>query len=123
MTIGLQTNLETFSAAGWGTTENGRGSDKKLHVSLPFVHLDQCNTAYTQYKAELWNKQLCAGGEAGKDSCRGDSGGPLMQLIGETYNIVGVVSFGPTPCAKAGVPGVYSKVYAYLGWIRGEIEP
>ena len=57
--------------------------------------------------------QICAF-EKGKDTCGGDSGGPLtinyklkLPLRGERgyYNgtgsvLVGVVSYGPTPCAN-----------------------
>ena len=46
---------------------------------------------------------MCAGGTKGKDSCSGDSGGPLM-AIDETnpfkpyYYLAGLVSFGPIEC-------------------------
>lgn len=68
--------------------------------------------------------QMCAGGEAGKDSCKGDSGGPLMNPSEKKYfELVGVVSFGPYPCAEDNVPGVYTKVYEYNSWIRENVRP
>ena len=71
----------------------------------------------------LWKAQMCAGGVTGKDSCKGDSGGPLMYEDGRTYEVIGIVSFGPVPCGMEGVPGVYSKVWEYLDWIRSNIVP
>lgn len=74
------------------------------------------------------NAQLCAGGEKGKDSCRGDSGGPLMNL-GQSENgeivwySVGVVSFGPSPCGLEEWPGVYTKVANYVHWIVSKLRP
>ena len=47
----------------------------------------------------------------GKDSCNGDSGGPLFMWNGEEtprYQ-VGLVSFGTSKCAR-GKPGVYTRV-------------
>lgn len=106
-------------AAGWGATENSTFSSIKLHVELPYQDLQKCGTAYAASgkKKDLWNKQLCAGGKLGKDTCKGDSGGPLMYKNGRYFEIAGVVSFGPTPCAQPNVPGVYSKVFAYRDWI------
>lgn len=66
---------------------------------------------------------MCAGGELGKDSCKGDSGGPLMYENGRIYEVLGVVSFGPTPCGLEDIPGVYSKVSEYVRWIKSNIEP
>ena len=45
----------------------------------------------------------------GKDSCNGDSGGPLIQKdrgVGNPWFQVGVVSFGTSKCG-AGQPGMY----------------
>ncbi|XP_028042611.1 phenoloxidase-activating enzyme-like, partial [Bombyx mandarina] len=83
-----------------------------------------CQPAYSvqNRKITLWNKQICAGGVPGKDSCKGDSGGPLMYENGRQYEVVGVVSFGPTPCGLPDIPGVYTKVYEYLDWIRSTVK-
>ena len=45
----------------------------------------------------------------GKDSCNGDSGGPLItnEAFGTPWFQVGIVSFGTTECG-IGVPGIYS---------------
>lgn len=53
--------------------------------------------------------------------CRGDSGGPLMQLTkGEFWQLIGVVSFGPSVCARDGVdgnPAIFTKVQYFIPWI------
>jgi len=53
----------------------------------------------------------------GKDSCSGDSGGPLMRVAGSTVYQVGVVSWG-IGCGKAEFPGVYTRVASLLPWIN-----
>lgn len=65
---------------------------------------------------------MCAGGEVGKDTCKGDSGGPLVYLTEKNYfEFVGIVSFGPYPCAEENVPAVYTKVNEYNTWIRQNV--
>lgn len=72
--------------------------------------LQICNDAYRKFRGHnviITPKQICAGGENGKDSCTGDSGGPLLGediLDGfSPYNyLAGIVSFGPIPCGKEG---------------------
>lgn len=64
---------------------------------------------------------ICAGSPAradGKvqDSCNGDSGGPMTRAQGSGRVLVGLVSWGKG-CALAGVPGIYTRVSAYRGWI------
>jgi len=44
-----------------------------------------------------------------KDSCNGDSGGPLFWMNGATRIQIGIVSYG-TSCALPEFPGVYSEV-------------
>ncbi|XP_045582265.2 serine protease 30 isoform X2 [Procambarus clarkii] len=61
---------------------------------------------------------ICAGYLDGKkDSCNGDSGGPLACNIDGSYTLMGVVSWGKN-CGKARQPGVYSHIQYYLDWIH-----
>jgi secreted trypsin-like serine protease len=60
----------------------------------------------------------------GKDSCSGDSGGPLFLRNGgseEPWFQIGVVSFGGKVCGD-GLPGVYTKVTEFLDWIGSEMK-
>lgn len=55
------------------------------------------------YENTDWNKQICVGDLEGRnDSCKGDSGGPLL-ILDEQENVViaGIVSYG-LGCAKKG---------------------
>ena len=70
---------------------------------------------------------MCAGGEKGKDSCRGDSGGPLMTIVLDKYRIphwvaAGLVSFGPKACGQENIPGVYTQVSKYMTWIVDKLR-
>lgn len=69
--------------------------------------------------------KLCAGG-SGKDSCGGDSGGPLM-LQGAHRNVdrliqYGIVSYGPRLCGSS-FPGVYTDVTKFMKWILDHLKP
>lgn len=66
------------------------------------------------------DNHLCAGGENGKDSCRGDSGGPLMAERDARMYLAGVVSFG-YECGLSGWPGVYTRVNKFRDWIEGNL--
>jgi len=103
--------------AGWGTMAEGKFSlpDKLLQVSVPVVTDSTCKRYYPE-DVDL-NLMFCAGYErGGKDSCQGDSGGPLVFKTTTGWTLRGVVSFGDG-CARAGKPGVYTRVSHYRNWI------
>ncbi|XP_039492941.1 melanization protease 1 [Drosophila santomea] len=112
--------------AGWGRTEYNFTSNIKLKAELDPVPTSDCNQRYASQRRTVTSKQMCAGGVEGVDSCRGDSGGPL--LLEDSSNgysnfyIAGVVSYGPTPCGLKGWPGVYTRVEAYLSWIEYNVR-
>ncbi|CAL4133092.1 unnamed protein product, partial [Meganyctiphanes norvegica] len=89
------------SVSGWGTTDARESdpSDVLQTVDLPFVDLQTCRTLNRDdgQLVPLVPEQLCFGGEAGRDSCTGDSGGPVS-AVGSDGRIVllGLVSYGPT---------------------------
>lgn len=117
---------QKFQVAGWGRTATARYSTVKQKVGVDGIGLQQCNTVYQQERVTLIERQLCAGGLAGKDSCQGDSGGPLMGVSQNAnvqfWYLVGLVSFGPTPCGQEGWPGVYTNVAKYVDWIEATLE-
>lgn len=81
---------------------------------------------YTRY-TRITNKQICAGGYFGRDSCAGDSGGPLKYVSthingSPSYIQYGIVSYGPRHCGISGQPGVYTKISPYIGWILDNIQ-
>ncbi|CAG9789266.1 unnamed protein product [Diatraea saccharalis] len=107
--------------AGWGATEDGLQSPVLLKVYLPIVENKECQEAYYG-NFRIYDRQLCAGGVQGKDSCVGDSGGPLLIFPGTTsYNYqyfqMGIVSYGSMQCGLKGQPGVYTRLAYYMDWI------
>lgn len=113
--------------AGWGRTENRGQSNIKLQLEIPVTEKSDCSEKYAANNRTILDSQVCAGGLLGKDSCTGDSGGPLMYLhkteTQEIWYIYGIVSYGSTICGIRDFPGVYTKVPNYLEWIISHLKP
>ncbi|KAJ3647402.1 hypothetical protein Zmor_019281 [Zophobas morio] len=125
--IGMSYTGKKLVVAGWGKTEAKVPSDVKLKLVVPVVPLAQCvaglRKAFRTDEITLQESQICAGGEKGKDTCTGDSGGPLMYR-GIRWYIAGIVSYGSNnPCGQEGTPSVYVKVSKYIPWIINNIKP
>jgi secreted trypsin-like serine protease len=69
--------------------------------------------------------QICIGDLPGEfDSCYGDSGGPALSNVDESWGVgvqVGIVSYG-WGCGRMYDRGVYTRVSAYIGWIRSIVS-
>ncbi|XP_026469729.1 CLIP domain-containing serine protease 2-like [Ctenocephalides felis] len=118
---------KSLYVAGWGKTESRSESPIKLKLEVPVVTRSACSNVYAGVSVQIGSGQLCAGGERGRDSCRGDSGGPLMAIDRESgqvanWIVAGIVSFGPSPCGMQGWPGVYTKVGDYVDWIQSKMR-
>lgn len=124
-------------AFGWGTTCWNCGQANVLRWAgggtIPSPQIPRQSDATcgdpsrygTDFRAA---DMICAGKTTGSttvpDSCRGDSGGPLLKLTDNSmtmqqaattasaWRLVGVVSWGPSDCGVPQFPGVYARVGA-----------
>jgi len=104
---------KTAYAYGWGALQYGTGEypDILQEVEVPVVSVADCKAAYGE--GSIIDGMLCAGGDGVKDSCSGDSGGPLtVPNASDRHVLIGATSFGKS-CAEAGFPGVYADVPFY----------
>ena len=115
---------KALEATGWGRTSatEKKGSDQLMMVELPIVDAAMCKAVYgSKIKAGMF----CAGYLAEeKDTCGGDSGGPLTARDPSrpaAAALVGVTSWGAVVCGSGKKYGVYSSVPYHLSWIRGTI--
>jgi secreted trypsin-like serine protease len=104
---------------GWGdVVEGGFYYQMELrHVEVSVLSRRNCNDA-NSYDGDITATMFCAGTFAGgKDSCQGDSGGPLtIKRDGKYTVLAGVTSWG-TGCARPDLPGVYTRLTKFRGWI------
>lgn len=110
------------TAIGWGA-RNYPGPPNYPHdlyeVVVPMVSDADCAMAYpTDFIA---HSMICAG-ETGRDTCGGDSGGPLLVPNGADWVQAGITSFGEG-CGLPGFPGVYTRVSSYAAFINPYHDP
>ena len=113
---------EILTVAGWGyigydDQNKGIFPDTMKKVDVPVVDEELCWDWIHITKSITF----CAGfEEGGKDSCTGDSGGPLFSK--EEKTIYGIASWG-YGCADKKAPGVYTNVFKFRSWILDKITP
>ncbi|CAF1597765.1 unnamed protein product, partial [Adineta ricciae] len=95
------------TVAGWGTVaETSRVHSNVLRqANVNILPATNCRV-YMDVHYDT-GKQLCAAAlDWSKDTCAGDSGGPLMHQENGEWSIGGITSYG-YGCSKRGFPGVY----------------
>ncbi|XP_038210334.1 transmembrane protease serine 12 [Zerene cesonia] len=102
---------------GWGKR---RPSDvhgtRILHeAQVSTIQQGVCRRSYWQYA--ITDNMVCAG-RGRRDSCAGDSGGPLLcRDRSMRYYLQGITSFGDG-CGKRGKYGIYTRTAGYVPWMR-----
>ncbi|MEQ1636924.1 MAG: serine protease [Methylococcales bacterium] len=109
-------------AIGWGNTS--ATSNRFLYglqqVSLPIISNEQCKASLKGIDEYM----LCAGiATGGRDTCEGDSGGPLIVFDPErsVWRQAGITSFGESDCGAPGYYGVYTRVDKFKEFITKTI--
>ncbi|MBT3812914.1 MAG: serine protease [Gammaproteobacteria bacterium] len=109
-------------ALGWGSTTTEQSAPYPVNlqqVDLPLIDNRQCEAAM----GPLTEDMLCAGDGLGeRDTCFGDSGGPLTVFDTEskTWRQAGITSWG-FDCAVLGTYGVYTRLKNYAQFISTNI--
>lgn len=112
-----------MSVAGWGTTTPSGSSVypsvlQKVDVNLQdqstcYMAMSGLNPSGISFNPNSTN--FCAGTANNEDSCRGDSGGPI--IVADTGVQLGIVSWGSAVCATSGTYGVYTNISHFTNWI------
>lgn len=112
--------FEAVTVYGWGKTRNVEGEapapDTYL-VQLNVIPNDLCSRL-EGFDAEKVPPSVFCAVHTERKTCRGDSGGPVLDAVG---NIIGIVSWGKNQCIGDGQPGVYTRVASYSDWIDRSI--
>ncbi|ODM97375.1 Serine protease 42 [Orchesella cincta] len=116
-------------ASGWGKNLYGKeGSYQSIlkKIDLPAIPNRACQSLLRETRLgprfRLHESFVCAGGEKGKDTCKGDGGSPLVCEIpgSDSYALYGIVSWGLN-CGDP-VPGVYVNVPHFVPWIEERMK-
>merc|ERR1719264_1431912 len=103
---------------GWGQTSFKAewGAFKLRKLELKVASNKEC-MAWSDKNTMRWalkDSQVCAGAGVGKDSCKGDSGGPLTSVVNGRHVLIGDVSNGN---ACKGPYSIYGSIAYYRKWI------
>ncbi|XP_078508726.1 transmembrane protease serine 9-like [Lissotriton helveticus] len=111
---------------GWGDVSNGvllPYPQTLQEVELPLINAQSCDAMYHVNLSVprditiVQDSMICAGSaRGGKDSCQGDTGGPLVCQYNDAWLLAGVVSYRDL-CGQPNRPGIYTLVPAYTQWI------
>lgn len=122
-TTNIESYAKTFHVFGRGTQSTyGWVTDDSLReLEVPLVSKDHCRSSYQNMFADrkiISDSHICAGNwyKDGSDSCRGDTGGPLIYLGTVKPLLVGVLSFADA-CGQKGLPAIYTRADTYYEWI------
>uniref|UniRef100_A0A8C5PAF7 Peptidase S1 domain-containing protein n=1 Tax=Leptobrachium leishanense TaxID=445787 RepID=A0A8C5PAF7_9ANUR len=107
--------------AGWGETDpmlNSPSSDKLMAVNLTIINNEECKRRWNNM--QITENMICTTvNNDGKDTCNGDSGGPL--ICNGIYT--GIVSFGRKKCGQPGDASVFTRLNnKYITWINEEMQ-
>ncbi|XP_018423682.1 PREDICTED: granzyme A-like [Nanorana parkeri] len=109
----------TCETAGWGQTKNADAADNLMEVNVTVLERDKCAKHWSKHSANITENVICTiVGPGGKDTCGGDSGGPLI-CNGE---FTGMTSFGEGVCGKLKDASVFTRLTEeYIRWITETI--
>lgn len=113
------------TVSGWGNVANTpeyNRSNVLRQVEVKLLAHDVCNSNVS-YNGKIPERFLCAGySEGGRDSCYGDSGGPLQCKRSQNeWVLTGIVAWGQG-CATPNKYGVYTDIREIMPFVNSIIN-
>ena len=117
---------------GWGSTRPHLPGRKAKNKSPKYAHSlrqttvtviddEQCLQAYHGKRVTpVAPAMMICAAQPGRDSCTGDSGGPLFATTPDGFVLVGIISWG-VGCAAPDHPGVYTRISALTDFLHQEL--
>lgn len=116
---------DSLTVMGWGLTKEGdlSSSPSELReVTVGFQSDSICHSSYPGLENDYWQYSFCAGElSGGKDSCSGDSGGPIVTASENGFQLAGLVSWG-YGCGEPEYYGVYTEIPPFIDWVVNRIN-
>lgn len=104
--------------AGWGLSHKQGYSNVLLQAYVNGRNADECSLSEPSLGLDK-ETHICAGNLGGNDTCKGDSGGPLMAIMErgdeEFVYLAGITSYGYSQCGYG--PAAYTKTSKFVEWI------
>jgi hypothetical protein len=121
---GAEVEAQRALLVGFGTVDfNGTvGYGIKRKVEVPIISMSCSGPGEdTRYGCHPGTEMIAGHRGLDRDSCRGDSGGPLYILGADgTHHLLGVTSRGVGGPRVCGDGGIYVRVDQFLDWIRSQ---
>ncbi|KPM11754.1 Sar s 3 allergen (serine protease-like protein 5) [Sarcoptes scabiei] len=112
--------------SGWGSPDYGYAS-QLMAANFTVIDRGECRKKLAEIKEEslVTNEIFCAGGFKHGDQCldHGDEGDPTVQKNEKGINILMGVATIPPWLVERGFPSIFTRVGAYIKWIKKVIGP
>ncbi|CAF3227069.1 unnamed protein product [Rotaria sp. Silwood2] len=116
-------NGSMLAVIGWGLLNRLNNVKPQLMQQLNVYAVHHIHPTCAQYIGRV-DVQFCAGVYDGsRGPCNGDSGGPILQWLGDHWEQVGIASYVVRGCAAVGYPSVYTRIASFYDWIQWIINP
>ncbi|CAF4370079.1 unnamed protein product [Rotaria sp. Silwood2] len=112
-------NGSMLAVIGWGLLNRPFNVKTQVLQQLYIYAVHHIHPTCAQYISDV-DVQFCAGVYEGS---KGDSGGPVLQWLGDHWEQVGIASYVVRDCAAVGHPSVYIRLTSFHDWIEWIMNP
>lgn len=108
---------------GWGKSRDGTSPQTLHKLETRVIDYAECKNQLPS-NAPVDPVNICThykGTNLYEGACSCDSGGPLVKFTASGAELVGIVSWGYTPCKTSTYPSVYTSVASFKSWINQQI--